>query len=136
MTVKTQYIDVIQKIQNVIPTEDNVGSTSLDSRAGASLMRLTYDADGYVTDADILTDSDKGVYGATEYNGSGSPGTEPLTDDYRAYLIEYKLKGRTLKAVGRTLETNEEGDVGVTLATGAPVIVIQRTDSGELSVQV
>ena len=120
MTVKTEYKNVISAIQGV------VDKAALGEPA---LLKLTLDNDGYITDVKILKDADEGVYGNTELKNEED--IDPK--DYDVYMVE-ATKAK-LKAIGRTLYSNADGDVGLTLVSGAPVIVLQEDADGDYSVE-
>ena len=120
MTVKTEYKNVISAIQGV------VDKAALGEPA---LLKLTLDNDGYITDVKILKDADEGVYGNTELEKEKD--IDPK--DYDVYMVE-ATKAK-LKAIGRTLYSNADGDVGLTLVSGAPVIVLQEDADGDYSVE-
>ena len=120
MTVKTEYKNVISAIQGV------VGKDALGEPA---LLKLTLDNDGYITDVEILEDADEGVYGKTDLENEED--IDPK--DYDVYMVE-ATKAK-LKAIGRTLYSNADGDVGLTLVSGAPVIVLQEDADGDYSVE-
>ena len=120
MTVKTEYKNVISAIQSV------VDKAALGEPA---LLKLTLDNDGYITDVKILQDADEGVYGNTELKDEKD--IDPK--DYDVYMVE-ATKAK-LKAIGRTLYSNANGDVGLTLVSGAPVIVLQEDADGDYSVE-
>ena len=121
LTVKTEYASVINKIQNVI------GVKAVGEKA---LLKLTLDKDGYVTDVTVLDGTESEVYGAA--NWSNSEDIDPKTFD--AYLVKH-VNAKVLKAVGRTLYTSAKSDVGLTLVSGAPVVVLQKDADGDLSVE-
>ena len=115
LTIKTDVSDfstVRTKILNAI------------GAGKAGMMRVYYDADGYVVDADNISDSDTGVYGNSDF------GTDVDPDDFNVYTVgwgamnvsggvsaNFNISGRTLYA--------HDSDAGLRLASGAPVIVIQ-----------
>ena len=123
MTVKTEYKNVISAIQGV------VDKAALGEPA---LLKLTLDNDGYITDVKILKDADEGVYGKTEFLASSD--IDPK--DFDVYLVQHTV-AKTLKAFGRTLyaDFTNTTDVGLTLASGAPVIVLQEDADGNYSVE-
>ena len=123
MTVKTEYKNVISAIQGV------VDKAALGKPA---LLKLTLDNDGYITDVKILKDADEGVYGKTEFLASSD--IDPK--DFDVYLVQHTV-AKTLKAFGRTLyaDFTNTTDVGLTLASGAPVIVLQEDADGNYSVE-
>ena len=120
MTVKTEYKNVISAIQGV------VDKAALGKPA---LLKLTLDNDGYITDVKILKDADEGVYGKTDLENEED--IDPK--DYDVYMVE-ATKAK-LKAIGRTLYSNADGDVGLTLVSGAPVVVLQEDADGDYSVE-
>ena len=103
MTVKTEYKNVISAIQGV------VDKAALGEPA---LLKLTLDNDGYITDVKILKDAE-GVYGNTELKDEED--IDPK--DYDVYMVE-ATKAK-LKAIGRTLYSNADGDVGLVLSSPA-----------------
>ena len=113
LTVKTQYTDVIEKISDSIV----VGK--------GSMLELTYDEDGYVIGADVLDDADQGVYGNDDYTND-----EVYTNNYDIYLVDVGVNDHVnegkadLSTTGKTLWINDQ-DNGLTIAEGAPIIVIQ-----------
>ena len=123
MTVKTEYKNVISAIQGVVDK---------DALGEPALLKLTLDNDGYITDVEILEDADEGVYGKTEFLASSD--IDPK--DFDVYLVQHTV-AKTLKAFGRTLyaDFTNTTDVGLTLASGAPVIVLQEDADGNYSVE-
>ncbi|EGJ46028.1 hypothetical protein HMPREF0866_02182 [Ruminococcaceae bacterium D16] len=109
LTVKTKYQSVISAIQAQCGADKN------------GLMKLTYDVDGYVIAASVMNDgnaTDK-VYGASDWGTVIDAGNETLYSLRwnSGYKANFTVAGRTL--YGAT------SDVGLTLETGAPVIVVQ-----------
>ena len=88
--------------------------------ANNGLMKLTYDADGYVVGAEVMDDSIDYIFSNSEFAAQ----TEMDPADFSAYTLQYKL-ANTLTVVGRTLYTSNAKDQGLTLEEGAPVIVVQ-----------
>ena len=121
LTVKTEYASVIDKIQSVIDVEA-VGKNSL--------LKLTLDKDGYVTDVILVDGTESDVYGKSNYLSSDD--IDPKIFD--AYTVTHS-SAKVLKAVGRTLYTGSAKDVGLTLVSGAPVVVLQKDADGDLSVE-
>ncbi len=110
LTVKTKYQSVISAIQAQCGANKN------------GLMKLTYDADGYVIGASVVVDgsaTDK-VYGNNDWNSIIDAGNETL------YTMQFVGAPKTynLTVAGRTLYAHTN-DAGLTLETGAPVIVVQ-----------
>ncbi len=99
-----------------------------------SLIQVTYDADGYVVDAVQCVDNainatqtDDKVYSNTEFVASAD------RDDYKVYDV--MLNGgahESLMAVGNTLyvENYTVQDIGLTIASGAPVVLVQQDTAG------
>ena len=107
LTVKTKYQSVISAIKAQCGANNN------------GLMKLTYDVDGYVIGASVMNDTsatDK-VYGKNDWNTVIDAGNETLYS--MQYTGSYKLT-----VAGRTLYS-DVNDAGLTLETGAPVIVVQ-----------
>ena len=97
--------------------------------AANGLMKLTYDKDGYVTGAVSVVDSDSKVYGNSDYGQDTDP------DKFSVYTLAYTDPAPAdFVVVGRTLYGHST-DAGLTLATGAPVVVVQteRYTGGEAS---
>ena len=134
LTVKDKYGDVIDELRDNIET------------GKGAMFELTYDADGYVVDALALTngmtypedskEKEDFIYGNGAENEYSD--TTKYTEDYDLYLMT--LKGTyTLSTNGKTLWINDE-DNGLTIAEGAPIIVIQEvwnsTDTKYLETEV
>ena len=115
LTVKTEYRSVIDRIQTAV----RVGS--------GAMLQLTYDADGYVTDALVCVDSSPAT-GETDENvyGNNDTGRDINATGYtdKVYLVNVN-SAQQLFTTGRTLYIGSLDDFGVTIASGAPVIVIQ-----------
>ena len=123
LTVKTKYTDVIDTIQNVIVDEDD--STTYGVKG---LLKLTYDKDGYVTNAVVVDNSKSDIYGDADF--SASKDINP--DKFKAYEVNHTIE-KDLVCTGRTLYASTK-DVGLTLASGAPVVVVQivQDEDGDL----
>ena len=118
LTVKTKYTDVINTIKNVIVDEDD--NTTYGVKG---LLKLTYDKDGYVTNAVVVNDTASDIYGSSDFNAS----KDINPDIFKAYEVKHN-QPKDLVCTGRTLYTDVKNDVGLTLASGAPVVVIQITE--------
>ena len=129
LTVKEDYSDTIkdgvsQKIEDQMALSDR------------SLFKLTYDKDGYVIDATLVTNDTTKVDDAyTDYEFGQQ---KDITDDFKVYDLEHRTAGyrATLKAIGRTLYVSNKttNDVGLTVAADAPIFVIQKHADGSLLV--
>ena len=108
LTVKTKYTDVIDTIQKAIVDEDKTATYGIKG-----LLKLTYDKDGYVTKAVVVDNTASDIYGSSDFNAS----KDINPDIFKAY--------EDLVCTGRTLYTDVKNDVGLTLASGAPVVVVQ-----------
>ena len=98
------------------------------------MLKLTYDADGYVTDADAVVDANitDVVYGNTDAKAK-----EKIdTDDEKVYLVQYDatlptgsvLGATSFHASGRTLYSEDfADDQGLRVVKDAPVVVLQPT---------
>ena len=128
LTVKAEYGTVFTELQKVITGAVNVGT--------GAMLELTYDKDGYVVDALVLTDemtydskTEDFIYGNNEYTDK----TE-YTDEYDVYLVDvgvnkYVSDGRaTMSTNGKTLWLTGK-DYGLTIAEGAPIIVVQNVEN-------
>ena len=97
------------------------------------MMKVTYDADGYITDAYVVTDANTNnkLYGTGDSPATGDNnfGADVDPDTYNVYAVKWGT-GTTLNTEanftisGRTLWSSA-GDAGLRLASGAPVIVVQ-----------
>ena len=115
LTVKTKYTDVIDTIQKAIVDE---GKTATYGIKG--LLKLTYDKDGYVTKAVVVDNTASDIYGSSDFNAS----KDINPDIFKAYEVKHN-QPKDLVCTGRTLYTDVKNDVGLTLASGAPVVVVQ-----------
>ena len=110
LTVKTEYSKaLVNKISKACEPGKN------------GLFKLTYDKDGYVVDATLMSDVDTAdkVYGNSDYN------KDINTDLHKVYAVEYRDGGLANFVIsGRTLYGHDT-DAGLTLAKDAPVIVYQ-----------
>ena len=120
LTVKTEYVSVIDKLKSVVDK---------DALGKPALLDLSFDADGYVTDVKVLKDSDNAVYGKTELETA----TDIDPKKFDVYMFE--AMDAKLTAMGRTLYSNAKNDVGLTLVSGAPVVVLQKDADGDYSVE-
>ena len=126
LTLKTEYEKVMT---NAIDTV--VGATEVGTPA---LMKLTYDKNGYVTDVALIDAMDTTTAAQNDKVYSNSNfGTDIDPDKFDAYEIPYD-NAKNLKCVGRTLYVSD-ADVGLTLASGAPVVVLQKDAKGKLSIE-
>ena len=129
LTVKTEYTSVIKDIRDSIVT------------GKGAMLELTYDKDGYVVDALVLSDGmdmtdgivgngndelEDFIYGNNEYTNP-----KEYAENYKVYLVNVaKETGLKTNTAGNTLwinvdETGEEVDNGLTINAGAPIIVVQ-----------
>ena len=118
LTVKTKYTDVIDTIKSVI-----VDAKTTSTYGIKGLLKLTYDKDGYVTNAVVVDNTASDIYGGSDFNAS----KDINPDVYKAYEIKH-VTAKDLVCTGRTLYTDVKNDVGLTLASGAPVVVVQITE--------
>ena len=115
LTVKTKYTDVIDTIQKAIVDEDKTATYGIKG-----LLKLTYDKDGYVTKAVVVDNTASDIYGSSDFNAS----KDINPDIFKAYEVKHNQR-KDLVCTGRTLYTDVKNDVGLTLASGAPVVVVQ-----------
>ena len=115
LTVKTKYTDVIDTIQKAIVDEDKAATYGIKG-----LLKLTYDKDGYVTKAVVVDNTASDIYGSSDFNAS----KDINPDIFKAYEVKHN-QPKDLVCTGRTLYTDVKNDVGLTLASGAPVVVVQ-----------
>ena len=115
LTVKTKYTDVIDTIQKAIVDEDKTATYGIKG-----LLKLTYDKDGYVTKAVVVDNTASDIYGSSDFNAS----KDINPDIFKAYEVKHN-QPKDLVCTGRTLYTDVKNDVGLTLASGAPVVVVQ-----------
>ena len=129
LTVKAEYGTVFNELQKVIVGAVGVGE--------GAMLELTYDKEGYVVDALVLTDgmtydnsAEDFIYGNDEYKDK-----TVFTDDYGIYLVDVGVNNSdivgtaTLSTNGKTLWLTGD-DYGLTIAEGAPVIVVQNVEDG------
>ena len=115
LTVKTKYTDVIDTIRKAIVDEDKTATYGIKG-----LLKLTYDKDGYVTKAVVVDNTASDIYGSSDFNAS----KDINPDIFKAYEVKHN-QPKDLVCTGRTLYTDVKNDVGLTLASGAPVVVVQ-----------
>ena len=115
LTVKTKYTDVIDTIQKAIVDEDKTATYGIKG-----LLKLTYDKDGYVTKAVVVDNTASDIYGSSDFNAS----KDINPDIFKAYEVKHN-QPKDLVCTGRALYTDVKNDVGLTLASGAPVVVVQ-----------
>ena len=115
LTVKTKYTDIIDTIQKAIVDEDKTATYGIKG-----LLKLTYDKDGYVTKAVVVDNTASDIYGSSDFNAS----KDINPDIFKAYEVKHN-QPKDLVCTGRTLYTDVKNDVGLTLASGAPVVVVQ-----------
>ncbi|WP_419035859.1 S-layer homology domain-containing protein [Dysosmobacter sp.] len=115
LTVKTKYTDVIDTIQKAIVDEDKTATYGIKG-----LLKLTYDKDGYVTKAVVVDNTASDIYGSSDFNAS----KDINPDIFKAYEVKHN-QPKDLVCTGRTLYTDVKNDVSLTLASGAPVVVVQ-----------
>ena len=126
LTLKTEYKKVLEDV-----IDDVVGASEVGTPA---LMKLTYDKNGYVTDVVMIDAMDTTAAAKSDKVYSNSNfGTDIDPDKFDAYEIPYD-NAKNLKCVGRTLYVSD-ADVGLTLASGAPVVVLQKDAKGKLSIE-
>ena len=107
LTVKSKYDTLRDKIADQCAAGKN------------GLFQLTYDKDGYVTGAVLMSDGNAKVYGNTNYSKDIDP------DNQKVYAVEYRAGGLAdFVVTGKTLYGHAT-DAGLTLAKDAPVIVAQ-----------
>ena len=124
LTVKTEYKSTINTIKSLLDKNEVAGDPAL--------LKLTLDKDGYVTEVEVVTDDANkidSVYGNFEFGKSYD--IDPK--NYDVYMVT--SKDVALKAVGRTLYSSDAKDIGLTLASGAPVVVLQPDSDGDLSIE-
>ena len=122
LTVKSEYDKAFTKNGTANIISDNIGADK------GSMFKLTYDKDGYVIGAKLMDDDQAKVYGNTEAFGT-NPATQDTPRDIdpekdKIYNVDV-TKDAKLRVTGRTLYLGGLDDYGLTLATGAPVIVAQ-----------
>ena len=118
LTVKTEYTSVIKDIRDSIVT------------GKGAMLELTYDKDGYVVDALVLKDqmsydgkTEDFIYGKTEFQDSSK-----YAEDYKVYLLDLAQQ-HELFTNGKTMWVTKN-DNGLTIAEGAPIIVVQDVYDG------
>ena len=107
------------------------------------MCRVTYNAEGHVTDIERCTDKafgnllDDYVYGSTTWTGTDSDGNavgtgtdyinREIDPDYdKIYNVEIPSNNRKeLNLIGNTLYIGDGDDLGLTILNGAPIIVVQ-----------
>ena len=122
LTVKSEYDKAFTKNGTANIISENIGADK------GSMFKLTYDKDGYVIGAKLMDDDQAKVYGNTEAFGT-NPATQDTPRDIdpekdKIYNVDV-TKDAKLRVTGRTLYLGGLDDYGLTLATGAPVIVAQ-----------
>ena len=124
LTVKSKYTDTIDTIKDVVGAS-NVGK--------AALLKLTYDAEGeYVIGIELLDDN---ADNDNVYSNADMGNSEDINPDiFKTFQVHYD-NAKELTASGRTLYTSTRGDVGLTITSGAPVVVLQKDAKGNLSVE-
>ena len=97
-------------------------ATASPVMANNGLMKLTYDKDGYVIGAVPMTDVSDKIYGNTDFGKDTDP------DKFNGYTVAWNQTvygaHASFMVIGRTLYAHDN-DAGLTLAEGAPVIVVQ-----------
>ena len=119
LTVKGAYGDLLATQKTI---EDSIGVDK------GSMLKLTYDKDGYVIDAVLMDDDEDKVYGNTEaFDEDDARDIDPKLD--KIYNVEIDRneegEGAKLRVTGRTLYLGGMDDYGLTLVTGAPIVVVQ-----------
>ena len=93
-----------------------------------AMLDLTYDKDGYVIDAQVMDKNNAKVYDWDRYKDTTNNGNVITKDDkvYDVNFNNYSMIASPV-AVGNTLYNNGDKakDVGLTIAAGAPIIVVQ-----------
>ena len=128
LTVKSNYSKTFSGTAKLIDDQIALGKYAM--------FKMTYDKDGYVTNAKVMDNTDDAVYDWDVYNAQ-----KEIKDTYKVYDVYFaKTSGRTAQpvAVGNTLynKANTTNDVGLTIAAGAPIIVVQEekdSDSNSFS---
>ena len=142
------YWDFIAVTENEVKTltVKEKGSTVLYNKINNSIdydedamWKLTYDTDGYVIDAELVTDKNvkDDVYGASDFNNTPDP--KPIDPDlHKVYDVRHGVSA-DLRATGRTLYVSNKTsrDVGLTIASDAIIVVVQReqTTGGDILVE-
>ena len=118
LTVKGAYGDLLDTQKTI---EDSIGVNK------GSMLKLTYDKDGYVIGAVLMADREEKVYGNTEAFDVNARDIDPKLDKIYNVQIERDNEGNgaKLRVTGRTLYLGGRDDYGLTLVTGAPVVVVQ-----------
>ena len=132
LTIKTSAADFRTIRNNIQNAMNTVTGTPDVATAVNGMLKLTYDADGYVIKAEPVN-ALNGLTDAIYGNDDAEAAQDIEPDDESIYLVQYDASaptGHVLGAVdftvqGRTLYTSYANDQGVTIETGAPVIVIQ-----------
>ena len=130
------YWDFVAVTENEVKTltVKEKGTTVLKDRINNSILynenamyKLTYDTDGYVIGAELCQDKDANVYGGTEFNAS----TKIDPNTHKVYDVRHSYEDAQLMAIGRTLYVSNKTakDVGLTIDSGATIVVIQREDT-------
>ena len=122
LTVKSEYDKAFTKNGTANIISENIGADK------GSMFKLTYDKDGYVIGAKLMDDDQAKVYGNTEAFGTNAATQDTPRDidpeKDKIYNVDV-TKDAKLRVTGRTLYLGGLDDYGLTLATGAPVIVAQ-----------
>ena len=122
LTVKSEYDKAFTKNGTANIISENIGADK------GSMFKLTYDKDGYVIGAKLMDDAQPKVYGNTEaFDPENTDAKLPRDIDPekdKIYNVDV-TKDAKLRVTGRTLYLGGLDDYGLTLATGAPVIVAQ-----------
>ena len=128
LTVKSNYSKTFSGTAKLIDEQIALGKYAM--------FKMTYDKDGYVTNATVMDNTVADVYDWDVYNAH-----KEIKDTYKVYDVYFtKTPNRTAQpvAVGNTLynKANTTNDVGLTIAAGAPIIVVQEekdSDSNSFS---
>ena len=109
LTVKEKYDDLLNGTSATI--SKNIGAGK------GSMFKLWYDTDGYVVRAELCGQAKDYVYGTDDY-------THTDINDEKVYNVGI-FTDTELTVSGRTLYIGTQDDYGLTLVTGAPIVVAQ-----------
>lgn len=121
LTIKSEYKNVITQIQNYIK-----------ANRGA-MYRLTYDADGYVVEAERCVDKEYGdvnndyVYGSVNHSGQYDYTDRDIDPDFDK-IYSVNVNDQILNVKSRTLFIGNAMDYGLTVASDATFIVVQNEE--------
>ena len=109
---------VREDYDGVFTTANKIDDAITDDHG--AMFLVTFDADGYITDAEECEDADSFVYGKTEFLKE----IDIDPDTYDVYDVAHS-QAAALYRVGRTLYIDKEYDVGLTTTSGCTFVVIQ-----------